>query len=572
MKTIATLFVTLLISISSFSQNGINYKAVVKDHLGNVIANSSIDVLFAILEGVAQTNVYQETHTTTSDANGIIIVNIGEGSQVSGNYNNIDWGNDEHFLYVLIDIGNGWVDMGTTEFKSVPYAIHALNAANATGLEAIDEGLGIGWRLKGKDIANYGFIGLNAVDLSDSFVPSSTLGATGNYSLAMGLHTTASGSNAMASGFETHATGTASVATGSSTLASGNSSTAMGNWTIASGSAATAIGSYNIDNSNALFSVGNGSGSANRNNAFTVLQNGNAGIGISSPIDLLHLHSATNSHIKFTRSATGSSYNDGFLVGYSGNNDNFIWSYENNDIFFGTNNNYRMTITNNGNVGIGINSGINGRMEIASASGLTSPQLYLHETTTGYTRLNFSNANRSDYWAIGAYIGATSNDDRFNFYNSAVGSDIMSIEGSGNVRVNGAIVHASDMRLKNNIEELSYGLDEIMQLDPKEYHWNTKPNQKDKSIGLIAQDVQKIIKEIVHADTDEEKTLSISYTELIPVLIKALQEQQSIIENQNMKINMLTTELDLKDEESKAFDNRLKQIENQLKISSQQNN
>jgi hypothetical protein len=228
-----------------------------------------------------------------------------------------------------------------------------------------------------------------------------------------------------------------------------------------------------------------------------------------------------------------------------------------------------VTILKNGNIGIGKSSGINGRMEIASASGIASPQLYLHETTTGYSRLNFSNTNRIDFWAIGAYIGATSNDDRFNFYNSGVGADIMSIEGSGNVRVNGAIVHSSDRRLKKNITDLSYGLDEVLLLSPKAYHWKAKPNQKDKSIGLIAQDVQKIIKEVVHADSDNEKTLSISYTELIPVLIKALQEQQEIINKQNSKIESLTAEFNQKDETFKTFDQRLKQMEAIMKSNDQ---
>ena len=52
-----------------------------------------------------------------------------------------------------------------------------------------------------------------------------------------------------------------------------------------------------------------------------------------------------------------------------------------------------------------------------------------------------------------------------------------------------------------------------------------------------------------------------SYTELIPVLIKALQEQQDIINNQSRKINTLTAEAVTKNETLKAFDQRLKQLE-----------
>ncbi|WP_179334230.1 tail fiber domain-containing protein [Winogradskyella costae] len=87
----------------------------------------------------------------------------------------------------------------------------------------------------------------------------------------------------------------------------------------------------------------------------------------------------------------------------------------------------------------------------------------------------------------------------------------------------------SDRRLKKDIESLSYGLDEVLQLQPKAYNWKHK-TQEYKSLGLIAQDVQGIIKEIVTEQDDEQKTLSVSYLELIPVLINAIKEQQTQIE------------------------------------------
>jgi len=90
----------------------------------------------------------------------------------------------------------------------------------------------------------------------------------------------------------------------------------------------------------------------------------------------------------------------------------------------------------------------------------------------------------------------------------------------------------SDRRLKRDIENLPYGLKEIMQLQPKAYNWKNR-KQNHKSLGLIAQDVQPIINNIVHQQNNKEKILSISYIELIPILIKAIQEQQDIISNQN---------------------------------------
>ncbi|RKE95037.1 hypothetical protein BXY80_1220 [Ichthyenterobacterium magnum] len=112
-------------SLSFAQSKGINYKALIKDSGGNVLANATITVEFNILQGAGMTSVYQESHTTTSGANGIIIVNIGEGTIISGNYNAIDWATDAHFLNVQMDSGAGLTDLGTTEFKAVPYALNA---------------------------------------------------------------------------------------------------------------------------------------------------------------------------------------------------------------------------------------------------------------------------------------------------------------------------------------------------------------------------------------------------------------------------------------------------------------
>ena len=91
MKFNTSLFVALFFVLTSFAQNGINYKAVIKDNTGTVIINQPILVQFTILQGITEINVYQETHNPTTNSNGVIIINIGEGSPVSGNYGTIDW-------------------------------------------------------------------------------------------------------------------------------------------------------------------------------------------------------------------------------------------------------------------------------------------------------------------------------------------------------------------------------------------------------------------------------------------------------------------------------------------------
>ena len=148
-KILVILIIGLSAAFSAVEAQSINYKAVVKDGSGNLIANDLIQVQFNILKGLVQTNVYSESHTPTTDANGIIIVNIGEGSLVSGSpaYNTLDWASDSHFLQVLINIGDGLVDMGTTEFKTVPYAITSGDKSwdnGADNVHVISKNVGIG--------------------------------------------------------------------------------------------------------------------------------------------------------------------------------------------------------------------------------------------------------------------------------------------------------------------------------------------------------------------------------------------------------------------------------------------
>ena len=87
---------------------------------------------------------------------------------------------------------------------------------------------------------------------------------------------------------------------------------------------------------------------------------------------------------------------------------------------------------------------------------------------------------------------------------------------------------SSDRRLKTNIAPLSYGLKEVLSLSPVSYNWKETPST-DKKLGLIAQEVRPIIPEVVHGDEAKE-TLSMSYSDMVPVLINAIKEQQKQID------------------------------------------
>ncbi len=135
MKSKTILFIALLFSFQLIAQtNGINYKAIVKDDSGNILAGAGVTVEFNILAGSGQTLIYNEAHPTTTDANGLIVLTIGQGTS-SGVFDDIDWNGLEHYLNVKMDTGSGsgLVDLGTTQFEAVPYALQA-EASNVSDL------------------------------------------------------------------------------------------------------------------------------------------------------------------------------------------------------------------------------------------------------------------------------------------------------------------------------------------------------------------------------------------------------------------------------------------------------
>ena len=188
-----------------------------------------------------------------------------------------------------------------------------LSTGGASELQKIAEASSTGWRILGRDTANYGNIGQDAVDLSISASSSSNRGATGENSTAMGSHTTASGTVSTAMGASTIAEGAFTTAMGNLTKALGNNSTAMGAGTIASGESSVtmgdgtiaqsygelAVGVYNdtllatdafyfASDTNRVFTVGNGYDNA-RNTAFVIQQNGNVGINQRRPSEKLDI-------------------------------------------------------------------------------------------------------------------------------------------------------------------------------------------------------------------------------------------------------------------------------------------
>lgn len=120
----------LLIVVNGLAQstNNMSFQAVIRDASGELVSNSSVGLKMSVLQGsVSGIEVYSETHNEMTNANGLLSLEIGGGTVVSGVYGEIDWSNGPYFLKREVDPlgGSNYVVSGTSQFLSVPYAIFA---------------------------------------------------------------------------------------------------------------------------------------------------------------------------------------------------------------------------------------------------------------------------------------------------------------------------------------------------------------------------------------------------------------------------------------------------------------
>ena len=104
------------------------------------------------------------------------------------------------------------------------------------------------------------------------------------------------------------------------------------------------------------------------------------------------------------------------------------------------------------------------------------------------------------------------------------------------------VISTSDGRYKDNISDLPYGLAEVAALRPVAFNWIGSPDD-GLHYGLIAQEVREVLPDVVTSDDGEIGTLGMNYSELVPVLVKAIQEQQDQIDTQAGQIAALEARL-----------------------------
>ncbi|MDT0675849.1 hypothetical protein [Autumnicola musiva] len=131
-----TLIILTGINVVAQTPEKISYQAVIRDNSNKLITGSEIS-LKIILRRKSPTGaiVYEETHYKSTNANGLVSLQIGSGNINTGNFSSINWVQGPYFVETQVDAqgGNDYSIIGVSEMMSVPYALHAKSADQIAG-------------------------------------------------------------------------------------------------------------------------------------------------------------------------------------------------------------------------------------------------------------------------------------------------------------------------------------------------------------------------------------------------------------------------------------------------------
>lgn len=142
-KWLALAFLILSGSLFIYSQvpQAMTYKAIAKGDWGIALPNKAITLRFTIIQGSEYgTEVYRETHKTTTSKFGLMDVKIGLGAADIGNFSSIDWSTGVYYIRIEMDPkgGNDFrLEDPPHQLLSVPYVLYAGAAANADETDPI---------------------------------------------------------------------------------------------------------------------------------------------------------------------------------------------------------------------------------------------------------------------------------------------------------------------------------------------------------------------------------------------------------------------------------------------------
>ena len=259
--------------------------------------------------------------------------------------------------------------------------------------------------------------------------------------------------------------------------------------------------------------------------AMRITSGGNVGIGLTSPQRTMHLNGgATRTDVQLTLDGFGEGASNGVQFGTLSTGA-YIWNFENTELYFGTNNTRRVTIDSSGNLLVGTSGYVDFKQRVQQTANLGVCAL-VNTLSSGLTYDQFQilvqNAASSGFF--------------FQRFYAAGGTQQFGVTGNGVIYAqNTSVQSISDARVKENVRDSEQGLDVITALRPVRFDFKEGfGNDQKNQLGFIAQEVEAVFPDAVMEASEkvegEEPLKSLGPAALIPVMVKAIQEQQAMIE------------------------------------------
>jgi len=260
--------------------------------------------------------------------------------------------------------------------------------------------------------------------------------------------------------------------------------------------------------------------------AMTLDASGNLLVGATSNPGVFNKSVVVNSGadtlagVVFQNNTTGTGSTDGSHIGIV-SSDMLVVNCENAPIRFFTNNTERARITSDGNLLVG-----------TTDSGAT--------TGTGF-KAAFPSATNPSFRCVGA--SSASSESTYELYSTGATAYRFYVNYAGTVFATTTTISAiSDQRFKENIQDLDVGLNAVMALKPRKFDWKAGKGKDIKGDrGFIAQEFEQVFPDLIDAWKDPAPEGETPYKsvrqDLIPVLVKAIQEQQAIIEQLKARLD-----------------------------------
>ncbi|HHC73442.1 MAG TPA: hypothetical protein ENK78_00010 [Thiothrix sp.] len=310
------------------------------------------------------------------------------------------------------------------------------------------------------------------------------------------------------------------------------------------------------DNSNGVNSLGIASGN---NMLMSILKNGKLGIATETPTSMLEIVGNGSSSDGLLKASDAADNDEIILDPNFGVTQNRTNAYFNNALVGGTislrvsdtaaRDTVALTAASNGNVGIGTSTPTR-KLEVNGGSILTKNGTITVDRHFAGPSIIMTNSDKTyypnvaDQWEIYPH-GNSSNPSATDSFFSITSRNLSTNSPTDHVKINsatsnmtlaGTLTQNSDERLKKDIKPIEGALDKVKQLQGVTYQWKDEKKGTETQLGLIAQQVEKIVPEVVKTAQDKQGTKSVAYANLVALLIESTKELQQ--ENESLKARL----------------------------------